>query len=844
MVASGFAPLSYYELKKIIDSVRVSLRSAGFGSNARIAIALRNGPHAALAIVAVTCSAVGIPFDPRQTLGEFDSAFAELRPNAVLVLKGADSAARRVAERKGITIIEASPLQDGTLGFSIAASRAGSAVPPDDSDEPSALALILQTSGTSANPKLVPITHSVMVSSAEREQASYQLTPVDRCLSITPVWYAFGLLLPVFTPLLTGGSVAIPTSGLKIDLSEWLSGLRPTWFSAAPTVHLSILERLEKTKSLSTKHSLRFILTGGAPPTQKVREDLQSLLGVPLLDRYGASETQLISTNCPPPGASKPGTCGTPWPNTVKLVDDDGRQLSPGEPGEVLVRGSTVIAGYLNASAINRARFSDGWYKTGDIGSLDEDGFLTLRGRKDELINRGGEKISPVEIDDALMRHPAVAEAAAFAVPDSRLGEDIAAAVVLRPGATATPGELRKHLQNRLTPFKVPQRIVIRDQLPKGQIGKIARRLLAEELEKKAATGALITESEPIKADAGLVLQLAEIWGRVLKNPPVSFEDDFFENSGDSLLATEMLLELEQLTGRSIPSAILFEAPTFGQLAQRLSDPVYLGQKSKAIIRLNSHGTQTPLFMFHQSGYPEIVLARFLGDDQPILLVAPHGADGKPIPSSIEAMAADHLPEILEIQPEGPYRLCGNCAQGVVAFEVARLLIAAEKKVELVIMLDTPNVNANRSLQLFFSAMRRARPIANGFIDRATVWVWHQCVRLIQFMSLPLPRRRIVLKRKIKDFLAGNVKQPMDNWLVEQSTLFPKYSPTPLAVKIAFFSADYNAKDWRRLSSNLELIETPGTHLDLDPAFVAENLRPRLRPAATDSIPSSAIAEK
>jgi thioesterase domain-containing protein/acyl carrier protein len=548
------------------------------------------------------------------------------------------------------------------------------------------------------------------------------------------------------------------------------------------------------------------------------------------LDHYGFSEAAQLATNLPPPGPSKLGTCGIPWPDTVIIVGENGHRLPSGEQGEVLARGPTVMSGYLNAPELNHTRFVNGWFKTGDIGSLDEDGFLTLHGRKDDLINRGGDKISPVEIDDALMRHPAVAEAAAFAVPHPRLGEDVAAAVVLRPGMTVTPLELRGYLQEQLASFKVPRRISIRDQMPKGQIGKVMRHLLREGLEEEAAAATQIAAPGSIDdplINSNLVVQLAEIWGRLLKNAPLSFDEDFFENGGDSLLATEMLVELERLTDRSIPNAILFEAPTFGQLARKLSDPDYLNQKSKIIIRLNSTGTQTPLLIFRHSGYSEIILARLLGSDQPLLLVAPHGADGGLIPPTFEAMAADRLPLILDAQPEGPYRLCGQCIQGLIAFEVARLLLTAGKKVELVIMLDTPNVNASRSLQLLFSTMRRAQPLAGHILEHATVWTWHQCARLRQFLNLPLAKRWAVIRQKIRK--AGDVEEPMDEWLAKWAALLPNYSPKPLAVQAIYFSADYDGKDWQRLSPDLEIIKTPGAHTDLDLVYIAEHLRPRLQ---------------
>jgi acyl-CoA synthetase (AMP-forming)/AMP-acid ligase II/thioesterase domain-containing protein/acyl carrier protein len=846
VVATGFAPLSYWELQRLIDEVRAGLRLVGFGRTARIVIAMRNGPQAALAIVAVACSAISIPLNPRQSLQEIERSLTALQPDGLLVAKGAESAARRAAERMGVAILEAIQSDDTTLGFRIATPETNVIAAPKESDEPNeeTTALILQTSGTSTEPKLIPISHRIILAATDREQVCYQLTPLDRCLSVTPIWYAFGLLLPVLTPLLTGGSVAFPASALKVDLAEWLNALKPTWYSAAPALHLSILDQMESRAEKSCMHALRFLLTGGALIFPAVRDRLQSMLGVPLLDRYGASETQLISTNRPAPAPNKPGTCGIPWPDTVSIIGEDGREVAPGEQGEIFVGGSTVISGYLDAPALNRDSFVNGWFKTGDIGRLDEDGFLTLHGRKDDLINRGGEKISPVDIDDALMRHPAVAEAAAFSVPHHRLGEDVAAAVVLRRGMTASPVELREYLQERVASFKVPRRIVIREQLPRGQTGKVMRRRLAECLKEMTTAGAQIAAPELIEdtlINRNLVIRLAEIWGRLLKNAPLSHDEDFFENGGDSLLAMEMLVELEQLTGRTIPSAILFEAPTFGQLAQKLSEPEYLNQKSKILIRLNSSGTQPPLVVFRHSGYTEITLARLLGSDQPLLLVAPHGMDGEPIPPTIEATAADRLPIILDAQPEGPYRLCGHCIQGVVAFEVARLLVTAGKKVELVIMLDTPNINATRSLQLLFSTMRRARPLAGPIVEHATVWAWYQCARLRQFLNLPLAQRWAAIKRKLRNLAGDDVLQPPDEWLAKQAALLPNYSPKPLAVRVIYFSADYNAKDWRRISSDLELIKTPGAHTDLDLAYIAEHLRPRLQSKVTISSRTRAL---
>ena len=861
VVASGFSSLSYRELQCLIDDVHAALRSAGLGQNARIAVAMRSGPQAALAIVALACSAVSIPVNPRQTLSEIETCFAALRPDAVLVVKGVDSAARRAAERKDITIIEADQSKDGNLGFRIVAPKARDVAAPDGSDEPDAhaAALILQTSGTTAGPKLISLSHRIVLAAAERDQLCYELTPLDRCLSVTPIWYAYGLLLPVFTPLLTGGSVAFPANALEVDLSEWLGTLMPTWYSAGPTLLHSILERIKSKPGAKSKHSLRFVLTGGSSLPHKLHEDLQSIFDVPLLDRYGASETQLISSNRPPPGPSKPGTCGVPWPDTVIIIGEDGRPLAPGERGEILVSGATVIPGYLDAPELNRTRFVDGCFRTGDIGSFDEDGFLTLHGRKDDVINRGGEKISPVEIDDALMRHPAVAEAAAFAVPHPRLGEDVAAAVVLRPGMTATAIELREFLRERLASFKVPRRIVIRDQLPKGQTGKVVRRRLAESSEEESETEIHTAAPELIagaSVEGDLILKLTEIWERLLKVAPLLPNDDFFENGGDSLLAIEMLAELEQLTGRTVPSSILFDASTIGQLVQKISERDQFWQQP--LIQLNTNGTQTPLVFFHGNfngtGYWVKTMAKLLGPDQPLLIVAPHGMGDEPIPPTIEAMAADRLPLIIEAQPDGPYRLFGNCLGGPVAFEVARMLVAAGKKVELIVMLDTPTINALRSVQWLLATMKRARPVAGRAVELAMTRTWTACADLQKFCNIPWTRRWTAICTKVRNLAAtvsnqGRIaptvayetsakEEPFQRSVAEEhrrtertmryACAMSNYIPTPLAVRAIYFPIDYSGKPWRRISSDLEVIKLAGHHFDYSFADIAKHLQARL----------------
>ena len=588
IVSSGFAPLSYRQLHDVIGNVRTALRAAGFDRNARIAVAMLNGPQAALAIVAVSCSVVSIPLNPKQTVREIETGFAALRPDAVLLEKSDDSDVRRAAERMGVKIIEATLSKTGTIGFNIEPLTGTSPVSAvADEPDPDAPAFILQTSGTAAEPKLIPFSHRNMLAAAARLQAWFNLTPQDRCLSVSPPYYSHGLKVTVFTPLLTGGTTAFPTDASRFDYAEWFTDLKPTWYSAGPTLHRLVFDQTQSRAGAKTGHSLRFILSGGAPLPSVVLTGLGDALGVPVVEHYGSSEAAQIAANLPEPGRSKPGTCGVPWPGTVIIAGEDGEPLPPGKLGEILVGGPTLISGYLNAPDINRASFVNDWFKTGDLGSLDQDGFLTLHGRISDVINRGGEKISPLEIDEALMRHPAVAEAAAFAVPHSRLGEDVAAAVVLRTGMTTTPVELRRFLQDQLAPFKIPGRIVVQDQLPKGKTGKVLRRQLTASTGERTLAEAT-TVAPQLVQDASMstfVAQLTEIWERLLKTSPIAIDDDFSEKGGDSLLAVEMLSEVEAVIGETIPNSILFRARTIRELAQALLEQDF---RPKPIVKLKS----------------------------------------------------------------------------------------------------------------------------------------------------------------------------------------------------------------------------------------------------------------
>jgi len=478
IISSKHKPLSYAQLAGQIDHVAAALSKAGLKNSSRLAIAVKDAAPAALAIVTVACFAAAVPLDQNLAAAEIEMRLKLLNVDAVCMPAGEDNITRSVAKKHGIPIIELISQDKQELPFSMSVPEIPNIILRDH-DPSDNVAIILQTSGTTAEPKLAPCLHSALLTSAQRTRMWFDLTKNDRCLNIAPPYYSHGLTFTILAPLLSGGSVAFPSSPNDVNVVEWFETLRPTWYSASPTMHLAISEKLSLMPS-GPDHRLRFAGSGGAPLLENVRSNLQRMLGIPVLEHYGMTEANQVSTNLPPPGPCKAGTVGIPPRDTVMIAGDDSLGLPPNRKGEIWIRGQNVIMGYLNGPELNQAAFSNGWFRTGDIGILDDDGFLTILDRIKELINRGSEKISPFEIEAVILKHPDVLEAVAYAIPHPRLGEDVAAAVVLRPGTTLDIVEMRRFMSAHLSWNKIPRRIHVMETIPKGLGGKALRRKLSE----------------------------------------------------------------------------------------------------------------------------------------------------------------------------------------------------------------------------------------------------------------------------------------------------------------------------------------------------------------------------
>ncbi|SHK59228.1 Acyl-CoA synthetase (AMP-forming)/AMP-acid ligase II [Bradyrhizobium lablabi] len=588
ILAPGRAPLTYGRLYQHIDKTGRTLRAMGIGHRDRVGVVLPNGPELAVAILAVAAIGACVPMNPAYGSEELDRYLADLRPGALITLAGIDSPARRAAVSRGIRVIELSTAFDAEAGlFALTGDQGG--VP---SDEPVSsagdVALLLPTSGTTSRPKIVPLTHANICASAYASGAALTLRETDRCLNVLPLFHGHGFNATVLTSLAAGASV-VCTPGCDVNsFFAWLAFFQPTWYSAVPTMHQAILAHARRNRLRVTDGELRFVRSSSAPLPPRVFTELEWTFGTPVIEFYGMTETASspIACNPLPPWQRKAGSVGIKVGLDVAIMDEGGALVSRGQRGQVVVRGASVMSGYDGNEMATHAAFSGDWFKTGDLGFFDDDGYLFLVGRIGELINRGGEKVAPKEVDEVLLEHPAVEEAVTFSVPHSTLGEDVASAIVLRPDAVATAKDIRQFAIGRMADFKVPRQILIVREIPKGPTGKVQRIGLAAKL-GVATSGALPRAF--VAPRTVLEKVLAKHWAEILQVEQIGIHDDFFGSGGDSLLATDVLAHVYNITRVELDVARFVEGPTIAEVAHHLERLVHAGQASQpssAIVRV------------------------------------------------------------------------------------------------------------------------------------------------------------------------------------------------------------------------------------------------------------------
>jgi acyl-CoA synthetase (AMP-forming)/AMP-acid ligase II len=477
-------PLRYAALRRQVEETVEALNRLGIGRGDPLGIVLPNGPAMASAFVSVATGAVAAPLNPAYRADEFEFYLSDLDARALILAAGAETPARDVATRLGIPVIELEERGGAPAGaFSLQGDRRPGRGARGGMGGPEDVALVLHTSGTTSRPKIVPLAQANLAASARSILTTLALTPEDRCLNVMPLFHIHGLMAAVLASLAAGASVVCTPGFNALRFFAWLDQVRPSWYTAVPTMHQAILARAARNPEAASRAGLRFIRSSSASLPPQVLHHLEATFGCPVIESYGMTEAaHQMASNPLPPAPRRVGSVGIAAGPEIAIMDADGNLLGPGDIGEVVIRGANVTSGYQNNPEANASGFANGWFRTGDQGMLDEDGYLTITGRIKEIINRGGEKVAPLEVDNVLSEHPAVAQVVTFAIPHPMLGEEVGAAIVLHEGEEVSEQDLRAFAAGRLADFKLPRRLVFVEEIPKGPTGKLQRIGLAVRL--------------------------------------------------------------------------------------------------------------------------------------------------------------------------------------------------------------------------------------------------------------------------------------------------------------------------------------------------------------------------
>ncbi|MEM9682363.1 MAG: non-ribosomal peptide synthetase, partial [Pseudomonadota bacterium] len=701
VVGTAAECLSYQDLLKAVDGIGADLARLGLGRSDRIAVVHPGGNALAVILHGIWCHATVAPLNPGYTVGEFALYLRDLGVRAVAIARGLETPARHAAERLGLPVLDIqdhSPDGQGTPaidGAPVGPARSGNTSGADD------VALLLTTSGTTSQSKIVPIRQRQFLARCRNVADRLELKSSDRCLNPMPLYHSHGLNSGLGVPLLSGGSViALGQFNIRRFYGA-LGTLAPSWYTAVFTFHHQIHAHAQEFPAHIGRARLRLIHTSSGRLDPKVAEEMETTFDCPLLGTLATTETGIIAGDAPPPAIRKRGSVGTAAGCEIAIRDSSGTALPAGQNGEVCVRGANVFDGYVNDPQATRAALSDGWFRTGDEGMLDPDGFLHLTGRVKETINRGGEKVSPSEVDSILLEHPDVAAAAAFPIPHATLGEEVAAAVVRRPGSSPTERDLTRFLLSKLSGFKVPRRICFVDDIPKGPTGKVQRHTLAATLGLDLSpTDAARATQDDSRGPTPLEAELTELWRDTLGIAEVGLRDDFFLLGGDSLQAVELFLRIEKHVGRRLPRSILFEASTVAEMARRIGDEAAPG----CLVPIQPDGNRTPFFCVHGIDGGVLYfrdLARHLGSDRPFYGVQATADTDRDMPFlGLEDMVRRYLEDIRKVQLAGPYLLGGYSFGGWAAFEMARQLKREGERVALLAIIDTHCPNGRPGVPL------------------------------------------------------------------------------------------------------------------------------------------------
>ena len=576
LVSTTGTGLSYAELQDQLKAALAHLRRCGVTRRDCVLVALPPGMDLAVALTSIACASVCVPVNTTLTENEVRELIVRLRPKLLVTQKSWESAARKAAEHSGVAVLE-TDICEGTRRTFPSSNQESAAEDKVDTPDEDSVAFMLSTSGTEDVSKLVPLTHRNVCCSAKNAAATLLLTAGDRLLNVMPLYHGHALISGLLATIHSGSSIVCAPRFTPEEFDEWLCEFESTWYTAVPAIHQSFLEWLNLKQTSARRYSLRVVRSASSPLSSEVFNGIEEKLGVPVIETYGITEgASQVCANPLPPGQRKIGSVGPAAGPELRIVDEHGKSLSAGIEGEIAIRGISVASGYFEDEKANDEAFFDGWFRTGDCGHLDDDGYLYISGRLREFINRGGYKISPAEVESVLVAHASVKNAAAFAMPHPRLGEEVAVAIEVQEGHGFDEEDLRRHAVLHLALAKLPKKFIEVDEIPTNSIGKMSRLAM-----KKIAAERQLPDRSENPGERGSLTStertLLTIWEEALETESISLDEDFFSLGGDSIGLVRMLERVLDVFGVELPVDALLTASTVRLLSRRIDSTDRMG---------------------------------------------------------------------------------------------------------------------------------------------------------------------------------------------------------------------------------------------------------------------------
>jgi oxalate---CoA ligase len=712
-------PLSYGALNTLIQQNVEFLNQYGFGRNDRIAVVMANGAEMATVCLSIMSCASCVPLNPDYMQPEFSQFLSRLNIKALITDKDETHAAIKAANKQSISIINVvseQQQQAGLFSFGFLQKHENRSAPNSGYAQAGDTAIVLLTSGSTSTPKIVPLSHNNISASSVNMVRSLNLSENDVCLNMLPMFHIGALVDLLIAPLSVGSSVVCATSMTSSTFFSYLDEYRPTWYQGVPTMIKDVVDHANRTGLTVSDTSLRLIRSVSSPLSKELMQLCEQLFQIPVIEIYGMTETAGVITSNPlPPAVRKPGSVGIPCGTEIHIIDETGNPVDVELEGEIVVRGDNVTNGYEGDRSSKHDNFVNSWFRTGDQGYLDQDGYLFITGRVKELINRGGEKISPREVDGVLLQHPLIHDAASFPIPHESLGEEVAAVIVLETGADLSKQKLQDYMASELAYFKIPRAICFLDEIPKGPTGKLQRHTLSEICTNINRA----THQHDIEvATTPLAIELVALWESVLNVSPIGIHDNFFELGGDSLKALTFIDQLEKNIGIHADVSALLDSQTVHEFENYIETHIKGGNKiisknnipglsdiifeqlkavmsswqgkrltmESLIVGRNTLGLKTPLYWCVNADLEFSQLAKHIGLEQPVYgMRSLYKLKDRSHKQNL-AIAKYYASEIIKIQPEGPYLIGGFCEGAKIAFDIAQQLIASHREIKLLCM--------------------------------------------------------------------------------------------------------------------------------------------------------------